>query len=421
MSYLNPYYLTFGLALSLSLNAPGSGKDVGNGGDGFIDENGKIHVLDLVESGVEDDPYLSEEIEPIPFIEQRVRFALQLVPDAPVALLSRKISQVYNLDQLMAYNLLYALESYTWKPTRKGKLKEVRDESSVLELADDIFGDFSVQPPTDDSIGVLDKNHVQLAIRREKAIHYGFDYWKKDLNDFGRAALILHELVYAMMPPETINANGKTYQLQSSYEARSIVGYLFSRELAVFGRARLVQVASVLTGPLAAFRVEEITSSYLDGSLTILSRGETNPIELTMSTHDLPVKIDELMSYEEIVLGVHSICLQSFNASLPIYQNAFYLSPRLALPRYYSKPSFAIYTGFDGLKRVYFKPATLERDRTLYRMSLTERKQRSPSGLVTLAMCKSIALDILASQWEQIFRKTFPTPIVHEVKPVRKK
>lgn len=381
--------------------AMAGGKEVGNGGDGYVDDYGKIHVLDLVESGVEDDPYLSEEIEPLPFIQARVNRALMLMPQAPLALLTRKISHIYQLDQIMAYNLLYALEAYSWKPVKKGKLMDISDEDSILDVADDIFDE-------------PDRKLVQLAIRREKSIHYDLNYWEKDLNDVGRTALLLHELAYALMPPQDISLDGKTYQMQSSYTARSIVGYVFSRELALFGRERLVQVAAVLTGPNGVFKAETLKSPYSETGRTVLMSDHPRTLLYSLANNSVASKFHSAMDRVAIEAEVALVCLSKrwerdkFRHGI---KTKFLIFPRVAIGEFYSLPGFATYTGLGGKKRIYFKRATWGNDLLIHRLYDAELAQAGGGGEVDEERCKEVSLMVLESQWEYVFGSPFPSAI----------
>ena len=87
---------------------------VGNGGDGVIIGN-HIYVLDLVEAGVEENPFFNEEIQIDTEIQSRLEIIFSKIPNMPVNLLARKLSEIKAVDRIFALALLKTAEMYHWR------------------------------------------------------------------------------------------------------------------------------------------------------------------------------------------------------------------------------------------------------------------------------------------------------------------
>lgn len=218
-------HLIFGAILALGLgNVYAS--DKGNGGDGLL-INGKIYVLDLVEAGVEDAPYFDLSIPLDPVIKSAVR-ELKLA-GTPSDLLIRKLSEIKRAFAPMGVAMAQTLGLFDWRLVNSA-LMDIRDENSVLSR----------------------KNLMQLAIRRGNIIFIDRSLWAK-LGEKQKVALLIHELVYAMMETKEAcqgpcNDLNDFYSTQSSEQARKIVGFMFSPSLKSTGPEYLFESANKGTG-----------------------------------------------------------------------------------------------------------------------------------------------------------------------------
>ncbi len=214
-------------AVLISTSSSYAGREAGNGGNG-IKIGSKIYLLDLVEAGVEQSPYFDASSKADPSDVQVIKESLSFIDDATADLFARKINELRTLDPLSAWVVMLGVNSYEWSLVGPA-LIPVGDEETNLDL---------------DSSQV-----VQLAIRAGRRILIHHDNWNQITED-QRAALILHEIMYALLKPhdliQTDPVSGQTikYSKQSSPEAREIVGYLFSPASANRKRGGFLKVAS---------------------------------------------------------------------------------------------------------------------------------------------------------------------------------
>lgn len=199
------------LLCQLGAVAPALANRVGNGGDGYIDGE-KVYVLDLVEAGVEQDPFLEEGIQPDAAVVARIQKAVPFVNAEAAALLSRKLKEIEKKDLKLSWALLTTIEVYHWVLVAPGLL-DIPDEESNID-------------PT---------KLVQLAIRNGRRIQVSRPHWPS-LEPVQQAALILHEVAYAMIKPEQ---RGNGY-IQNSPKNRELIGLLFSAKFRTLSRADFV-------------------------------------------------------------------------------------------------------------------------------------------------------------------------------------
>lgn len=197
-------FLSF-LALVLLTTSPIFASDKGNGGDGII-IRGKIYVLDLVESGVEEDPYFDSSIKTDPKIKARIEKILP-AKDYPTELLANKIQEIAKLDPIYAQILLRTMELYNWRQVNSALL-DIKDETSILAY----------------------KNLVQLAVRKNTFILIDKGLWAK-LDAKNQAALIFHEVLYAYMKGN------------NSDHVRELNGYIFSEFFHLQGLEGFIRLA----------------------------------------------------------------------------------------------------------------------------------------------------------------------------------
>ena len=203
------------LTLNAAHAAPG-GDVIGNGGDGVVIE-GQLYLLDLVEFGNFKLPYF----DPNSRAESSDLAVLKSISHLPVdhSLLARKIGEIRALSPLLADSLLQAIRMYTWRLVSY-ELVDVGDENTVVNLP-----------------------RTQIAIRSRKAIMI-FENELLRLNDANRVALILHEMIYAMITPVKTRAASRLEYQQSSV-AREINSYLFTESLRSEGHAGLRKLFSI--------------------------------------------------------------------------------------------------------------------------------------------------------------------------------
>jgi hypothetical protein len=190
-----------------------AGERGGNGGDG-IEIDGKLYVLDLVEAGVEDAPYVGPVDRIAPMIRRRIEAHFSQT-HFPVELIATKLADIEAVDPVMAHILLRGMELYNWRLVNGG-LVDIQDENSLLDYA----------------------NLSQLAIRRNSTIMINRVLWER-LDAANRAALVFHEIVYALVKPVTAGER----LTQDSVVARELTGYLFSQDLprqGIVGLSRIV-------------------------------------------------------------------------------------------------------------------------------------------------------------------------------------
>jgi len=189
-----------------------AGNEGGTGGDG-VELGTELYLIDLVESGLELDPYFDMALENDPSfkdVEKRLEKVLGDFNDADmIKLVAIKLIEISKVHTPLALTLLHTIESYRWVLVNH-VLVDVKDEDTVLELG----------------AGKL----VQLAIRRLHSVLVSRDSFPK-LDVRNRAALIFHEATYANVVPKELELEkqSKTFY-QSSPVAREVVGVLFSKD-----------------------------------------------------------------------------------------------------------------------------------------------------------------------------------------------
>ncbi|MGE3610915.1 MAG: hypothetical protein AB7I27_15095 [Bacteriovoracaceae bacterium] len=190
-----------------------AGERGGNGGDGIWVGN-KLYSLDLVEAGVEEDPYFDSSIVPNQRTVQRLKRTFNS-SQYPVNLIAQKMEEIKNLSPVFSQLLIMVSEQYQWRLVNS-ELIDIKDEDSLLNS----------------------NRLVQLAIRKERTILIDKKLFK-ELDDKNKVGLILHEILYALILPTSVLVteieNGKKvdryYYEQRSDIVRQVNGYLFSSDL----------------------------------------------------------------------------------------------------------------------------------------------------------------------------------------------
>ncbi|MBS1984649.1 MAG: hypothetical protein JST16_10805 [Bdellovibrionales bacterium] len=194
--------LVLGTLLSIFASSSAfAGFDVGNGGDG-VNLNGRITLLDFLEEGVDEAPYLSMAIAPNPAIMAAVNEAMPDI-DAPREMIAKKLTEIYDANRTYGQELLAALSNYSWVLV-KPDLVNVPDEDTAL----DYHG----------------LQMVQLAVRTHRTIRISREAWMR-LDMATRTGLVMHEIVYASLLPRQTSPG---VYLQYSPIARQLVGQIFS-------------------------------------------------------------------------------------------------------------------------------------------------------------------------------------------------
>lgn len=143
-----------------------------HGGDGVY-LNGNLYLLDLVEEGVQSSPYV-EDLEPLEGLEEKLEKQFKRLDDVPTRMVAQKITELFKHSHSLGLRFVYGIMSHRWISVDH-VLVDVPDEDSVLD-----FQNLELE---------------QLAIRRASAIRISSQSWSK-LDDFNKAALIVHEIAY---------------------------------------------------------------------------------------------------------------------------------------------------------------------------------------------------------------------------------
>ena len=185
-----------------------AGGHAGNGGDCvIIDEI--PYLLDLVEAGIHTDPYFANRNDFYPKLRDRIMTHVD-VEESVANLIAAKIKEIDTAAPFFGYLIKLSLFSLYWTFLDQ-ELMDIDDHGDTvmeyrkLEL-------------------------VQMAVRKGFDVTINRTIWKK-APETNRAALILHECVYAIAPhiETSVVVDGtvvKTIQ-QQGLGARAITGWLF--------------------------------------------------------------------------------------------------------------------------------------------------------------------------------------------------
>ncbi len=185
----------------------GKGPGSGNGGKGVMVE-GKLYLFDLVEAGVEKDPYFDPSVTDTQAMQdeivQNVTFAKD--PSFPVALVAQKLVEVMRNDFVIGALMLKTLELYQWR-----------------------LVDLDLMPLNDhrQDVKAEAKDLIQLARRETRSILISRNAWNM-LDLANRTALIFHEIIYAFATPQKTPMG--TF-IQDIGMVQENVGFLFSEDM----------------------------------------------------------------------------------------------------------------------------------------------------------------------------------------------
>ncbi len=175
----------------------------GHGGDGVLIA-GTPYLLDLVEWGIEFDPFMDSSIVPNPtYIDIISEVLTPLNSEKLIPIVARKLTEISKVDLKFAESLVQRFTEYNWRLVNK-RLVDIQDEDTVLD-----YNDLEL---------------VQLAIRRNGMVRISREYWSK-MNVAHQTALLLHEVIYSFSYSSGFN-EVKFF----SDSARTITGYLFTPE-----------------------------------------------------------------------------------------------------------------------------------------------------------------------------------------------
>ncbi len=200
-----------------TVNSFATGTRDGGGGDGIEltfstpglakDMYTKTFLLDLFEYGVHETPVFNKSIAINPAILKRVTNALPELDQNVSSLVAQKLSEIHAYDVVTAAALIKGMEMYTWR-LMNAKLVDIEDDDGS-------------------DVDIDRKNLVQLAIRNSRTIRLSKPRLVTADNE-NISALVMHEVIFAMLPPKQIESNSGNYEFQQSKRAREITGYLYS-------------------------------------------------------------------------------------------------------------------------------------------------------------------------------------------------
>lgn len=226
----------FATVLAIAILSPSlafAGKEAGNGGQGVVIED-RVFLLDLVESGLEKDPFFLPGAVGTDQDRRTVQVALGGL-NAPIALITAKLAELYAISPSLSRVLVTAMEIYAWRPVH-APLEEIPDREGILDPGAAKF--------------------VQLAVRSGRTIRIDRDLWAR-LDQRNQTALIFHEVIYALMP---LTEDSRGLKSQNSVRAREITAYLFSPELHERGLSGLRRILGS-SAPLTDFELKTSPSN----------------------------------------------------------------------------------------------------------------------------------------------------------------
>jgi hypothetical protein len=200
-----------------------------HGGVGIVLDR-KIYLLDLVEAGVQKDPFFDADVPTRPDFQEQVDLALTnlKLKQSTRVLIAKKLSELDRISRSAALEILLGMKMYSWRMV-DAKLMPTYDEHTAI-----------LRP---------EGTRVQLASRTTRTIMLS----KQDtdqLDDANLAALVFHEILFAFTGTSSIcNVWGPTKCLiqaewQSSETAQATTGFVFSIELKTSGIGALRRILS---------------------------------------------------------------------------------------------------------------------------------------------------------------------------------
>ncbi|MGE0634361.1 MAG: hypothetical protein AB7O96_18240 [Pseudobdellovibrionaceae bacterium] len=188
-----------------------AGREVGNGGDGIY-LGGKLYSLDLVDSGVEENPYF-EDVTADPQIKSAIEKKFKSIPSFPTELLSKKLTEIRAKHPMYGYRLYISVMQLVWSAVSQ-EIMEIDDEEAVLNYPPNSLVQIAARVG---SSVLMDRNLLAVLAPEQ------------------RVALILHEANYYLAPLEKTILGYKPGHLrqpiegykQSSFLVRQATGLVF--------------------------------------------------------------------------------------------------------------------------------------------------------------------------------------------------
>jgi hypothetical protein len=231
------------LAVAAIISAQAWAGQDGNGGDGIVIDN-NVYTYDLVEHGLHKKHYFGDPLQVGEDIRSVLRAKLYALSSDVRELVGRKLEEVKAVDKVFFKSLLLTLGQYNWS---------VIEDFSLIEVDDEDGSD----------VNIPKERFRQVAVRSMRSIKLDQRLLAK-MDSENIAAMVIHEVVYAMTPLENrtvtitepqldieppgdgINiivpppkTSKHNYYHQSSRRAREVVAYLFSPQLVYGGQAGL--------------------------------------------------------------------------------------------------------------------------------------------------------------------------------------
>jgi hypothetical protein len=203
-------------ALSGAGEVRAQGARGGNGGYVVNRTQGRYVVLDLLEAGLEDRPMTRYTDLPEKF-QQRVNWITMDMNELTTEDRAALAQALWATGQANAHALLATIETYSWRWVSEN-LGDIGDVQTFLAIPrSDIF---------------------QAAIRKDFAILIQKEIWRS-LDSKNRVALLLHEILYALIRPELVahvEPQSQGIYKQDGGVVRQVVGDLFAGGAFLFQR-----------------------------------------------------------------------------------------------------------------------------------------------------------------------------------------
>jgi hypothetical protein len=173
-----------------------------------VELHGKTYLMDFVENGLEQNPF----IVPYTVVDAEILRNVEAIFHNENAsfkeLLAKKLSEINEYSSDLAFSYMGGIMSYNW-----------------------IFVDFDLKPTPDiDTIAQLPgAKYIPLANRRQQTILVNKPTWDK-LDDANKVGLILHELNYSLVVPVFDRLLVTNIDMRkASLKARELTSYFFQR------------------------------------------------------------------------------------------------------------------------------------------------------------------------------------------------
>jgi hypothetical protein len=176
---------------------------IGNGGNAIKIED-RFYLLDLAEQGIAQEPNFKANYSK--FFHQYFLTRAMNYPNrflgTTLDLFSQKLAELAELDPVYAESLITAFENTRW-----------------------MFVNYRLNDIPVDSI--IAGPYYQVAARTNDVILFDNIYWD-NMDEKNRVALIIHELNYILIQPQTVV---EVAVLKSAFKSRLQTGYLFTQNL----------------------------------------------------------------------------------------------------------------------------------------------------------------------------------------------